>query len=179
MVISAIGSLAAVFMAFPRVYYAMARDGLFFRTFAQVDPSRSTPARAIALQAVLAIALALALAGSFDRIIAYFMVPTLAFLALAAAGVFVLRRRLPAQSGAALAIPGYPASLLLFLIPVVLVIVLQLLRDWKTATLGFGVVAVGLPISLLVVPLRRPGVVAGHAEFEPKLDVHRQSLNPK
>jgi basic amino acid/polyamine antiporter, APA family len=178
-VVSAIGSLAAVFMAFPRVYYAMARDGLFFRTFARVDPSRSTPTRAIVLQAVLAIALALALAGSFDRIIAYFMVPTLAFLALAAAGVFVLRRRPPAGTEGALAIPGYPASLLLFLIPVVLVIVLQLLRDWKTATLGFGVVAVGLPISLLVVPLRRPGVVAGHAEFEPTLDVHGQSLNPK
>ncbi len=179
-VVSAIGSLAAVFMAFPRVYYAMARDGLFFRTFAQVDPSRSTPTRAIALQAVLAIALALALAGSFDRIIAYFMVPTLAFLALAAAGVFVLRRRLPAESGAALAIPGYPASLLLFLVPVVLVIVLQLLRDWKTATLGLRRRRRG-PARSRCWSCRcaaRASPLA-HAEFEPKLDVHRQSLNPK
>jgi APA family basic amino acid/polyamine antiporter len=178
-VISAIGSLAGVFMAFPRVYYAMARDGLFFRTFGQVDPSRSTPTRAIALQAVLAIALALALAGSFDRIIAYFMVPTLAFLALAAAGVFVLRRRATAETGKVLAIPGYPASLLLFLVPVVLVIVLQLLRDWKTATLGFAVVAVGLPVSLLVVPWRRPDVAAAASLFEPQLDLHQQPSNPK
>src|SRR4029079_1008164 len=59
-VVSVAGSLAAVLMAFPRVYYAMARDGLFFRSFADVDPSRGTPSRAIALQAVLAIALALA-----------------------------------------------------------------------------------------------------------------------
>ena len=49
------GSLAAILMASPRVYYAMARDGLFFPAFATVDPSRGTPTRAVALQAVLAI----------------------------------------------------------------------------------------------------------------------------
>jgi basic amino acid/polyamine antiporter, APA family len=153
----------------------MARDGLFFSAFAEVDPNRSTPTRAIALQAVLAIVLAVALAGSFEQIIAYFMVPTLAFLALAAAGVFVLRRRSTAGTGKVLAIPGYPASPLLFLIPVVLVIVLQLLRDWKTATLGFAVVAVGLPISLWVVPLRRTTPPwDARTDFEPTIDVHQQ-----
>jgi APA family basic amino acid/polyamine antiporter len=177
--VSAAGSLAAVFMAFPRVYYAMARDGLFFRNFADVDPSRSTPARAIALQAVLAITLALALSGSFDRIIGYFMVPTLAFLALAAAGVFVLRRRQAAETGGAIAIPGYPVSPLLFLIPVVIVIALQLLRDWKMAAIGFGIIAVGLPASLLVVPSRRPGTAAGYPQFDPDLDIHQQPLNRK
>ena len=130
---------------------------------------------------MLAIALALALAGSFDRIIAYFMVPTLAFLALAAAGVFVLRRRLDGRRPErALAIPGYPASLLLFLIPVVLVIVLQLLRDWKTATWASAVVAVGLPD---LAAGRAAGVARASSrdtrQFEPQLDVHRQPLNPK
>jgi basic amino acid/polyamine antiporter, APA family len=153
-----------VLMAFPRVYYAMARDGLFFRHFADVDPSRSTPTRAIALQAVLAIALALALSGSFDQIIAYFMVPTLVFLAIAASGVFVLRRRSTAEAGRVLAIPGYPVTPILFLVPVVLVIVLQLLRDWKMAAMGLGIIAVGLPASLLVVP-RRPATV--HPESSP------------
>ena len=57
MIVSVAGSLAAVLMAFPRVYYAMARDGLFFSGFAAVDPRRGTPARAIAIQAVLAVAL--------------------------------------------------------------------------------------------------------------------------
>jgi APA family basic amino acid/polyamine antiporter len=157
-VVSAAGSLAAVLMAFPRVYYAMARDGLFFRNFADVDPSRSTPTRAIALQAVLAIALALALSGSFDQIIAYFMVPTLVFLAIAASGVFVLRRRSTVEAGGALAIPGYPITPILFLVPVVIVIALQLWRDWRMAAIGLGIIAVGLPASLLVVPPRRPAV---------------------
>ena len=52
-IVSVAGSLAAVLMAFPRVYYAMARDGLFFASVAAVDPRRGTPARSIAIQAVL------------------------------------------------------------------------------------------------------------------------------
>ena len=122
-VVSAAGSLAAVLMAFPRVYYAMARDGLFFPSFAEVDPSRGTPARAIALQATLAAALALS--GSFQQILGFFMVPTLAFLALAVAAVFVLRRRGRAGNEPGLEIPGYPVTPLLLLVPVLIVIVLQ------------------------------------------------------
>jgi APA family basic amino acid/polyamine antiporter len=178
-VVSVAGSLAAVLMAFPRVYYAMARDGLFFRNFADLDPGRSTPARAIALQAVLAIALALALSGSIDRIIGYFMVPTLAFLALAAAGVFVLRRRPTDGSRGILAIPGFPFSTLSFLIPVLIVITLQVARDWKMAAMGLAIIAVGLPASLLVVPAHRPGAAAGHPGFEPDFDVHQQPSNQK
>ena len=74
-----------------RVYYAMARDGLFFPSIAAVDPRRGTPTRSIAIQAALASVLALT--GTFDQILDYFMVPTLAFLALTVAAVFVLRRR--------------------------------------------------------------------------------------
>ena len=74
-IISVAGSLAAVLMASPRVYFAMARDGLFFASFAAVDPRRDVPARATAVQATLAAALALT--GSFDQILSYFMVPTL------------------------------------------------------------------------------------------------------
>ena len=66
-VASVAGSLAAVLMASPRVYYAMARDGLFFPGFAAVDPRRGTPARAVAIQATLASLLALT--GSFDQIL--------------------------------------------------------------------------------------------------------------
>src|SRR5262245_8572316 len=66
-VISVAGSLTAMLMACPRVYYAMARDGVFFPSFAEVDPSRGTPVRAVALQATLAAVLALS--GSFDQIL--------------------------------------------------------------------------------------------------------------
>jgi APA family basic amino acid/polyamine antiporter len=149
------GSLAAVLMAFPRVYYAMARDGLFFPSFAAVDPGRGTPARAVALQATLAAALALY--GSFDQILSYFMVPTLAFLALAVAAVFVLRRRPRGETEAGIDIPGYPVAPLLFLVPVLILIILQGARDWTTTAIGLAVVAAGVPISGLVVAARRRG----------------------
>ncbi len=154
-VVSAAGSLAAVLMAFPRVYYAMARDGLFFPSFAEVNASRGTPARAIALQATLAAALALS--GSFQQILGFFMVPTLAFLALAVAAGFVLRRRGRAGNEPGLEIPGYPVTPLLLLVPVLIVIVLQSARDPLRAGIGLAVVMAGIPISGLVVASRRRG----------------------
>jgi basic amino acid/polyamine antiporter, APA family len=158
-VISVAGSLAAVLMAFPRVYYAMARDGLFFPSFAAVDSRRGTPVRAIGFQAALATALALS--GSLDQILSYFMVPTLVFLALAVAAVFVLRRRARTRDEPGLVIPGYPIAPLVFLVPVLIVIGLQTLRDPLRAAIGLGVVAAGLPISGLVLPSRRqPGDLA-------------------
>ena len=89
-IVSVAGSLAAVLMAFPRVYYAMAQDGLFFASIAAVDPRWGTPARSIAIQAALASLLALS--GTFDQILDYFMVPTMVFVALTVGAVFVLRR---------------------------------------------------------------------------------------
>ena len=92
-VISVAGSLAAVLMAAPRVYFAMARDGLFFRELRGRRPAPGVPARATAVQATLAVCWRLT--GSFDQILSYFMVPTLVFLALTVAGIFVLHRRHP------------------------------------------------------------------------------------
>jgi APA family basic amino acid/polyamine antiporter len=152
-VVSVAGSLAALLMAAPRVYYAMARDGLFFPSFAAVDPGRGTPARAVALQATLASILTLS--GSFDQILSYFMVPTLAFLAMAVAAVFILRRGPEGKPG--VVVPGYPVTPLLFLIPVLIVIVLQGARDWQTTAIGLAVVAVGVPVSWLVAGTRPRG----------------------
>jgi APA family basic amino acid/polyamine antiporter len=145
-VIAVAGSLAAMLMASPRVYYAMARDGLFFSNIAAIDPRRGTPARAIVLQAVLASLLALT--GTFDQILSYFMVPTLVFLALTVAAVFVLRRRSdsPVEPETSLAAPGYPISPLLFLVPILVVIVLRILGDPWRASIGLLVVVLGVPV---------------------------------
>jgi len=81
-------SLAALLMAMPRVYFAMARDGLFFPAAAALDSRYHTPARAIAIQAI-PVSL-LAVLGTFDEILAYFTVPTVVFVGLTVAAVFVL-----------------------------------------------------------------------------------------
>ncbi len=151
-VISAAGSLAAVLMAAPRVYFAMARDRLFFASFGAVDPRRDVPARATAVQATLAVALALT--GSFDQILSYFMVPTLVFLALTVCGIFVLERR-PTSGERWQAPMGYPLSPLLFLIPILTVILLRIARDPVRSSIGLLVVVLGIPCASLVLSGRQ------------------------
>jgi APA family basic amino acid/polyamine antiporter len=150
-VTAVMGSLAAVLMASPRVYYAMARDGLFFRRFASVDPRHGTPAQAISIQATLAIALALS--GSFSQILSYFMVPTLVFVGLTVAAVFVLGRAGPSREP--LRTPGYPVSPLLFLVPISFVIVAATIRDPVRCSIGLLVVALGMPIAGWLLPTGR------------------------
>jgi basic amino acid/polyamine antiporter, APA family len=153
-IVSVAGSLAAVLMAFPRVYYAMARDGLFFASVAAVDPRRGTPTRSILIQAALASVLALS--GTFDQILDYFMVPTMAFVALTVGAVFVLRR--PKASRPALRTPGFPFSPLLFLVPIVLLIVMKIVRDPLRTSIGFFILLLGVPVSVWVLRPHRPVV---------------------
>ena len=150
-IVSVAGSLAAVMMAFPRVYYAMASDGLFFASVAAVNPRRGTPTRSIAIQAALASALALS--GTFNQILDFFLVPTTAFVALTVGAVFVLRR--PSATRPGLITPGFPISPLLFLIPITGLIILSILRDPVRTSIGFLILLFGVPVSGLV--LRRRG----------------------
>lgn len=149
-VVSVLGSLTAIIMAAPRVYYAMAEDGLFFKTAASIHPRFGTPARAITLQAVLASVL-IAL-GTFQQIIAYFIFVTVIFIGLTVAALFVLRR---GGKGSTYSTPGYPATPLLFLSLVVLLLVLIAGHDSNQALLGVAVVGLGLPVYELVVRKRR------------------------
>jgi APA family basic amino acid/polyamine antiporter len=162
-IVSITGSLAAVLMAFPRLYFAMARDGLFFESFAVFDTRRGTPVRSIAIQAILASVLALT--GSFDQILDYFMVPTLFFVALTVASVFVLRR--PTDARPALATPGFPISPLLFLVPIIILIVLRVLRDPVRSSIGFVVLLLGVPVSGWIVARRSAPVDSISDTFRP------------
>lgn len=151
-IVSVTGSLAAVLMAFPRVYYAMARDGLFFACIAVVDPQWGTPTRSIAIQTVLGSILALS--GTFDQILDYFMVPTMVFVALTVGAVFVLRR--PTATRPALVTPGFPVSPLLFLVPIVVLIIMRIVRDPLRTSIGFVVLLLGVPVSGWMLKRHRP-----------------------
>ena len=145
-IIAVLGSMAALMMSAPRVYFAMARDGLFIPSAASLHPRFGTPARAIVLQAALA-SLLVAL-GSFDEIIAYFVFVVVIFIALTVAALFVLRRR-PAGEVMYLT-PGYPLIPIIFLSLIVLLLVLVGSDKPKEAFLGLGVVALGLPVYYLL-----------------------------
>lgn len=139
------GSLAAVLMTAPRVYYAMARDGLFFRSIARLHPRFETPIRAIVLQAVLACAI-VALA-SFEAILAYFVFAAVGFVILTVAGIY----RLPRPDAGVFRVPGYPVTPVVFL---ALLVTLQgLLAAGRPleATLGTTAVLAGAPLYRLVV----------------------------
>jgi APA family basic amino acid/polyamine antiporter len=145
-VVAVLGSLAAVIMSAPRVYFAMARDGVFFPSVAVLHKRFETPARAIALQAVLASVLVVA--GSFNEILSYFVFVVVVFIAFTVAALFKFRRE-DLESVRYLS-PGYPITPVVFLIMIVFTLVLLGGNNPKQALLGAGVVALGLPVYLLV-----------------------------
>lgn len=146
-VVAVVGSMAVLLMALPRVYYAMARDGVFFRGVGAVHPGRSTPVRAILIQAALASLLVAV--GTFDAILAYFIFPTVGFIALTVAGLFVLRRR-DWEEAAAFRTPGYPATPLFFVAASGLLLALLAAGNPTQAAMGLGVVALGVPVYLVL-----------------------------
>lgn len=145
-VIAVFGSLGAVIMSAPRVYFAMARDGLFVPWAAALHPRFATPARAILIQAGLASILVLI--GTFNTIISYFIFVVVVFLALTVAGLFVLKkgRREDVQYKT----PGFPVTPIIFLVLIVVLLVLLGSNNPLQAFAGVAVVALGLPVYYLV-----------------------------
>ncbi len=141
-IVAVLGSLAALIMSAPRVYFAMARDGLFLPLVAVLHPRFGTPARAIGLQAVLASILVMV--GSFDDIISYFVFVVVIFIALTIAALFILRRKQPNNSG--YLTPGYPVTPVIFLLLVGLLLLLLGSDNPKRSFLGVAVVLLGVPV---------------------------------
>ena len=148
-IVAVLGSLLGLLMALPRVYYAMACDGVFFKAIATVHPRFGTPARAIAIQATIA-SLYVAL-GTFNQIIGYFIFVTVLFVGLTVAGLFRIRRRSPASVYRTW---GYPLTPALFLVLVVVLLVLLAGHNPLQAGLGVAIVALGAPVYVFL--FRRP-----------------------
>jgi APA family basic amino acid/polyamine antiporter len=142
-IICLVGSLSALIISAPRVYYAMANDGLFLQAVARAHPRYGTPANAIAIQG--SIASLLVLLGTFEQIISYALFIVVFFLGLTVAGLFVLRSRRQAAESVILT-PGYPATPLAFLLLVTIMLVLVAVRTSRGALLGVAVVSAGLPV---------------------------------
>jgi APA family basic amino acid/polyamine antiporter len=145
-IICVLGSLAAFIMSAPRVYYAMARDGVFLKSVARIHPRFGTPARAILVQGVIA-SLLVAL-GTFEQIIAYFFFVAVLFLALTVAGLFVIRRK-PRQEETIILTAGYPFTPIAFLTLEVIMLILLATRNPREAALGSAVVLAGWPVYIL------------------------------
>ncbi|HEX8163627.1 MAG TPA: amino acid permease [Pyrinomonadaceae bacterium] len=154
-VVAVLGSLAVIIMSAPRVYFAMARDGLFFRAAAALHPRYATPARAVLVEAALASLLVAV--GTFNQIISYFIFVVVIFVGLTVAAVYVLRRR-GGPAHLEYATPGYPATPAAFLLLTVVLLALLAGGNPRQSLLGVAVVAAGLPVYYL---LFRRKLVAG------------------
>ena len=154
-VLSVAASILALILMAPRLYVAMSRDGLFPAALAAVHPRTKAPARATALLA--SVASVFVFTGSFSQIVALFMCTTLVFVGLAAAGLFVVRRREPASSTTVFQAPGYPATPALFVLLVSIVVVSIALARPLPALAGFVLMLAGLPVYERVALRSRPG----------------------
>lgn len=145
-VLCVLSSLAALIMSAPRVYYAMANDGLFLHAVARIHPRFGTPAYAILVQGL--VASVLVIVSTFQQLLAYFIFVAVGFLALAGAGLLVARS---GNRGARpeFLTPGYPLPTILFLILMSLLLLLLAIDSSRQAGIGTIVVLTGVPVYFL------------------------------
>lgn len=151
--ISTFGTLNTVLFTSPRVFFAMADDGLFFKPVAKVHPRFGTPYVAITMTAGLGVMYVLFF--SFERLADAFVTAFLPFYLLAVAAVFRLRRR-PGYAPS-FRVPLYPFVPLLFIASVLYLLgnaLVQADSRWPTVIV-LGMVAAGIPVYYLTVGRRR------------------------
>jgi APA family basic amino acid/polyamine antiporter len=145
---STIGFLSQSVLTAPRVYFAMAKDGLFFRSVAFLSPKTRVPVVAIVLQSVWAIAIALT--GKYEQILNFFIPIDFIFFGLSATCLFALRRRdrlaPPAEPG--FRVPGHPYTTLLFIFSCWSVVANTLVKYPRNSFVGVLILLLGLPVYL-------------------------------
>ena len=143
--ISTFGCVNGLTLAGPRVVYAMARDGLFFRGMAEVHPRFRTPARALILHG--AVAAVLTLTGTYSDLLTLTAFSSLLFNILTVIGLFVLRRREPALHRPYRAL-GYPVLPALYVLVSSFFLVYILVGDPRNSGLGLVLTGLGVPAYL-------------------------------
>lgn len=132
----------ATLLTTTRVYYAMARDGVFFRRLAEVHPRFGTPAFAVASSCLWATILALS--GSFEQLLTYVVFMSWVFYALGALSLFVFRRREPVAPSL-FRVPGFPLPPVLFVVAAGALVINTVLSQPLQSLLGLGAVLCGVP----------------------------------
>jgi APA family basic amino acid/polyamine antiporter len=140
--ISALGFLSQGMLTAPRVYFAMAEDGLFFRRVAEVSATTRVPVVAIVLQGVAAAVIALS--GTFGQILSYVVSVDFIFFGLTGAALFVFRRRDPDQAVAFKA-PLHPFTTGLFVAACALTVVATVWNNPVNSVIGYAILLAGVP----------------------------------
>jgi APA family basic amino acid/polyamine antiporter len=135
-------SLSAYLILGPRVYYSMARDGIFFKSIAYVDPKCAVPTRSIVLQG--GIAAVMVLFGKFDQLLTYMGFSLGIFPLLAVLGVFKLRR----TGRSAVKLPGFPVAPAIYILIGATILVLAFLERPIESLVAIATALAGIPVYL-------------------------------
>ena len=145
--ISTTGSMNGTFMTATRVYYAMARDGLFFKWLDYIHPKYRTPSRAIIAHAVWG-SLILLFRGTFETIMAGMVFAVLIFFAANTLALFKLRRK-GIGDGDGYRVPLYPWTPALFLTGIVVLVLLRATYEWYNSLVDLAFIVTGLPFWII------------------------------
>lgn len=142
--ISALGFLSQGMLTTPRVYFAMAEDGSFFRGVAKVGKRTQAPYVAILLQGAMAIVIALS--GTFGQILSYVVSVDFIFFALTGLALFVLRRRDAEQPW--VKVPGHPWTTGFFILACAVTVIGTVWINPVNSAIGFAILLAGVPACL-------------------------------
>jgi APA family basic amino acid/polyamine antiporter len=140
--ISTLGFLSQGILTAPRVYFAMAKDGVFFRIVAWVHPRTHAPVFAIIAQSVWTIVILLS--GRYEQILSYVVCMDWIFFGLSASCLFVFRKRNSQEVKARM--PGHPFTTALFCAICAMVVVNTIYRYPANTAMGLGILVSGVPV---------------------------------
>ena len=145
--VSTTGSMNGTFMTATRVYYAMARDGIFFKWLDHIHPTYRTPSRAIIVHCIWG-AVILLVRGSFEDIMAGMVFAVLIFYAANAIALFKFRREGIGVEGG-YRMPLYPILPAIYLIGIAMLVILRAIFEWQNSLADLAFIASGLPFWLI------------------------------
>jgi basic amino acid/polyamine antiporter, APA family len=155
--ISTLGFLSQSILTAPRVYYAMARDGVFFKAVGHLDPRTRVPTVAIVLQGVCAAAIALT--GKYDQILNYVVAIDVLFFGLTGASLLIFRARLQTETSDEqhLRVPWHPITTSVFVLACWAIAISTVIQFPRNAGVGVGILVAGALIYPLWRRSRSPG----------------------
>jgi basic amino acid/polyamine antiporter, APA family len=142
--ISTLGFLSQSMLTGPRVYYAMARDGVFFASVGKLSQRSRAPVVAIMLQGVAAIVIACS--GTYGQILNFEVTVDFIFFAMAAASLFILRRRQIGSDTVTYRVPGHPFTTILFVLTCVGIVGSAIVASPPNSAIALGIMLAALPV---------------------------------
>jgi basic amino acid/polyamine antiporter, APA family len=144
--ISTLGFLSQGMLTAPRVYFAMAEDGLFFKSVARLEPRRRVPVTAIALQGMFAGVIAVS--GKYEQILNYVVSADFIFFGLTGACIFLFRRRRDSNYNESYLVPGHPWTTGFFVLACWTIVVNTIYKYPTNSLIGIAIMIFGIPVYL-------------------------------